>query len=717
MLLHRILYRKLHKKLSYLSSEEKLRVYHAYKAALEWHSNQRRDSGEQYITHPLAVAEVLAGMSFDYQTIIAALLHDVVEDTAITKENLAKEFGEVVAELVDGVTKLSKIGDASNIAENQAQSFRKMMLAISKDIRVVIIKLADRLHNMQTIDGVSTFKRKRVAKETFDVYAPIAHRFGMYDIYVELEDLAFKALYPRRYRILKNSIDKLYGNHRGIIETLKKELEIACHKYSIEGSLVLGRRKHLYSIYKKMIERNISLASIMDIYGFRIVVRSVEDCYKTLGIVHSIYRPIHEKIKDYIAAPKFNGYQSLHTVLLGPYGAPVEIQIRTREMNQVATGGVAAHWAYKTSDEAVDKARLMAEPWITNILEAQHYFSNSLEFFEHIKMELYPNKVFVFTPKGEILELLAGSTAIDFAYAIHTDIGNSCVAVRINRSFLPLSTPLSNGQMVSIITSKDAEPNPGWLNFAITTRARHNIRTYLRSKRKEQLVVLGRQLLMNAFDDMSLDFHKIEGEILETFSRKANFEDIDSLYENIGLGNQLATFVAYQLVNNRTDSDNLNKPITKKLVINTTKGTAIFFANCCNPIPGDSIVGYLNDAHGLDIHIQDCPYYLSKLSRHLKRLLQVDWGNSIINEDFCVAVTIEVVNYLGVFAEVTKAISKANAHINSIHCDTNDGDYSTLNLNLLVKNRAHLQRIKRHISRIPAVIGVARRRTSDVGNI
>ncbi len=700
-------YRKLSKKLDYISDDRRLQIYHAYQLALEVHASQKRDSGEKYIIHPLAVAHMLADMMLDHQTIIAALLHDVIEDTQVTKEEVTVKFGSIVAELVDGVTKLSRIEASGGIAEHQARNFQKMVLAMARDIRVIIIKLVDRLHNMQTINSLAPFRRKRIAKETLDIYVPIAHRLGMHDIYVQLEDLAFATLYPRRHRVLAASVDKLYGRHQRIVKILKNELISALAKHSLKDYDISGRRKHLYSVYRKMIEHSLSLVNIMDIYGFRVVLPTVDDCYRALGVIHSMYKPIHEKFKDYIAAPKFNGYQSLHTVLFGPYGAPIEIQIRTQEMDQMATSGIASHWSYKNGEDAVNTAQLMAEHWLSTILEVQRHSVSSLEFFESVKMELYPDRVFIFTPKGTIMELPRGATAIDFAYAVHTDIGNSCVAVRINRVFSSLATPLINGQTVSIITAKGAEPNPNWLTFAKTAKARHCIRNYLRGKKRDKLIALGKKLLNNVFAEINFDIGKIHRTTFTTLLKKLHLDDIDNLYENIGLGNQLAILVAYQLINNNGDGSAPEKTAAKTLMITGSQGMAISFANCCYPIPGDPIVGYLNNVYGLDVHVRDC-VHLQKLERYPERYLKIDWADNV-QGDFHVVVNIEVVNRIGALAAVTQAISRANAKIDGLHCDANDGNYSMLNVNLLVRNRTHLQRVKRYISNVSAVIGVVRK--------
>ncbi len=702
-------YRKLHRKLRYLDADKRKKIYQAYKLALQGHHNQRRDSGEKYINHPIAVAEILAEMHFDYQAIIAALLHDIIEDTNITKEEIAHQFSQTIAELVDGVTKLTQIESSGNKDEKQAQNFRKMVLAMSRDIRVIIIKLADRLHNMRTVLEVAPFKRNRIAKETLEIYAPIAHRLGMYQFYAQLEDLAFAALYPRRYRIIEKAVAKIYGRHQGIIKQLKKEMEQTIAKSTIKDSKISGRTKHLYSIYKKMLEHRASLANIMDIYGFRVIVPSTDDCYRALGIIHSIYKPIYEKFKDYIAAPKFNGYQSLHTVLFGPYGAPVEIQIRTQEMDHAANSGIASHWIYKTGEDAANKAQLLTEHWITGLLDLQKQSDNSEEFLEGVKMELYPDKVFVFTPKGKIIELIKGATVIDFAYMVHTDIGNSCTAVRINRKFAPLSTTLTNGQNISIITSKNAEPSPNWLSFAVTTKARHCIRQYLKNKKQLELINLGEQLLDTAFAEIPFDSAQISAKTLTNFIEKNNLKDSNDLYENIGLGNHLATLVAYQLINNNEKKDGFSeKSTTKSLVIKGSKGMALTFANCCYPIPGDPIIGYLNSGYGIDIHTQDC-ITLAKLSRHPEKHLKVEWAEDITS-DFKVVIVVEIVNHIGALAELSQAIAKANANMDSIHSDANNNNYAILHIEIFVKNLSHLERVKRHISNLPTVIGVVRKK-------
>jgi (p)ppGpp synthetase, RelA/SpoT family len=703
------LYRDLRQKLSYLDSSELALVDQAYRFALEHHVGQKRHSGEKYITHPLAVAKVLAEMFFDYQSVIAALLHDTIEDTSATKKEITRIFGAAVAELVDGVTKLSQI-ESSGHDESQAQNFRKMVLAMSHDIRVIIIKLVDRLHNMRTIEYVSpATKKRRIAKETLDIYAPIANRLGMYSLYAELEDLAFSACYPRRHRVLSKVLNGIYTNNKNVLELLKQELDEAFAPTSIAEVKVLGRNKHLYSIYRKMLRQRTAFANIMDIYGFRVVVSSLDDCYRALGIIHNLHKPLPGTFKDYIAIPKLNGYQSLHTVIMGPFGFPVEIQIRTHLMDQIAIYGIAAHWLYRDEDDSASEAQILAHRWVAGLLEMQQTAGNSLEFLENVKVDLYPDKVFVFTPRGKIIELVKGATALDFAYAVHTDVGNASVAVRINRRFLPLSTVLSNGQMVSVITSEHTEPSPKWLSFVVTGRAKHSIKQYLKNKKINEIMALGKQLLTQELTDISFDFEKIPPEALEKFFKKTGLKDINQLYESIGLGNRMAHLVVYQLladVNEGLSSKLEIKGGIKTFLIKRASGSAITFASCCCPIPGDPIAGYLNIDQGLDVHVEGCSSF-AKLPNFQEKVIPVAWDEKVVG-DFKISISIEMVNQLSSLAELTQAISKANAKIDGIRSEEQHGEYLLLILDLLVKNLAHLRRVERHVSHVPAVVCVAR---------
>ena len=702
------LYKQLHEKLNYFEADKIEQIYQAYLFALESHFGQKRESGEKFITHPIAVASILADMRMDYQSIVVALLHDVIEDTATTKEKIVAKFGQEVADLVDGVTKLDQI-ESSSKDETHAQNFRKMVLATSRDIRVILIKLADRLHNMQTINSVAPIKRHRIAKETLDIYAPIANRLGMYKMCMELENLAFAALYPRRNAILKKAVGDVYGKNKEVMKVIERELKEAFSKTFLKDIKIVGRTKHLYGIYKKMMGHRASFASITDVYAFRVIVQSVDDCYRALGVIHNLYKPLPGKFKDYIAIPKFNGYQSLHTVLFGPYGAPVEIQVRTQLMDQTANNGIAAHWLYKTGSDAVDTMHIRAQQWVNNLLEMQQNTTSSAEFFESLKVDLFPDKVYVFTPKGSIMELTRGATVIDFAYAVHTDVGNNCIAAQINRKFLPLSTVLLNGQTVSVVTSRVANPRPEWLNFVTTSKARHRIRQYLKNKKRGELIALGKQLLDKAFSDLQFDFKKVNSDVMSVFLKKAGFKTLDDLYEDIGLGNHVAILVGYQLINGSgSQNENVAGTEDKPLLIRGVGGVAINFANCCYPIPGDSISGYLNVGYGLDIHTKDCPI-LAKLSRKQpEKCLSVNWAKDV-SGSFRVVLNVEVSDQLGVLAELTQAISKANADVYNISCSEHGGGGCGLvSLHLMVRDLPHLKRIEHHISNVSNVIRVER---------
>jgi GTP diphosphokinase / guanosine-3',5'-bis(diphosphate) 3'-diphosphatase len=715
------LFDRLRKKLNYLDDAQIEQIHQTYLFANEAHHGQKRDSGEEYITHPIAVATILADLHMDHQSIMASMLHDVIEDTNSTKEFIANKFGQAVAELVDGVTKLTQI-DFSTKAEEQAESFRKMVLAMSRDIRVIIIKLADRLHNMRTLDGVSPHKRGRISKETLEIYAPIANRLGMHTVCTELESLAFSYLYPRRYRVLKAAIDKIRGNRKEIMQTIEKELQQNLDKLGLKNTSIVGREKNLYSIYRKMRTRHASFEEIMDVYAFRIINEKIDDCYRVLGMVHSIYKPVPGKFKDYIAIPKYNGYQSLHTTLRGPYSIPIEIQIRTQTMDQMANNGIAAHWLYKSDDKnsIKDAAHIRAQQWVKNLLEMQQNTGSPLEFIENVRIDLFPDEVYVFTPKGNIMELPRGSTAVDFAYAIHTDIGNSCVASRIDRQFAPLSTVLVNGQNISIITAPDAKPNPIWLNFVVTGKARSGIRNFLKNQKQSEAIELGKQLLGKALADLSIAFYQIPSQAIQKVLNETKLKNLDELYENIGLGNRLAVFIAHQIINEMqttisteskseiTKSPAKEKPEAKPLLIKGAEGVAITFAPCCYPIPGDNIVGYFNVGQGIEVHTEDCAN-LIKLRKQPEKCIPVRWADDI-TEEFKVAVNVEMVHQRGALAQVAKAISDAGSSIDDISMSDKGGGYCIVSLVLMVRNTAHLERILRHISSAPVVIGVIRKR-------
>lgn len=703
------LYKQLYKKLVYLEEDQKEQIFQAYVFAKDAHINQKREGGESYITHPVIVAELLAEMHMDHECIMASLLHDVVEDTPSTKDDIEKKFGKTVADLVDGVTKLTKI-ESTTKAETQAESFRKMILAMSNDIRVILIKLTDRTHNMRTLSGLAPHKRKRIARETLDIYAPIANRLGLHVMSIELENLAFAALYPRRHRVLSKAVYENRDARQEIMKNIEKELKLALFKSDLKNALLLGREKHLYGIYKKMISHHTSFLDIMDMYSFRIIVNNNDNCYRVLGIVHSLYKPVPGKFKDFIAIPKSNGYQSLHTTLFGPYSVPIEIQIRTQTMDQLANYGIAAHWLYKSGEQKTDAAHIRAQQWVNKLLEMQQSTGSSLEFIDNVRTDLFPDEVYVFTPKGNIMELPRGATAVDFAYAVHTDIGNTCIAARIDRQFLPLSTILTNGQTISIITAPGAKPNPVWLNFVTTGKARSGIRNYLKSQKKIEVIALGKQLFEKALSELKMDLPSIPESAIKKILKQFNLTELNQLYEEIGLGDKLATFVAHQLINAAETKllDVTEELETRPLTIRGSEGLAITFSACCHPIPGDQIVGYLNTGHGLDIHTEDCQA-LAKLRKNIEKFLPVRWADDLA-VDYKVAINVEMMNQRGALASLAKAIAESNSNIDDITINERSGDYYLVTLILTVKNISHLERILRHIKNIPFIVGVTRKK-------
>lgn len=705
------LFKKLKVKLDYLTPAQIEQIYQAYLVASAAHEGQKRSTGEPYITHPLAAAGILADMRMDPQTIMAALLHDVIEDTAVCKEELAKKFGEEVAELVDGVSKLTQI-EFSNRAEAQAENFRKMVLAMARDIRVILVKLADRLHNMRTLEPLEPARRRRIARETLDIFAPIANRLGMHELSVELQELGFAAYYPLRYRILKRAVAMVRGNRQEILTTIQQAIENGLQQSGFSGAHVFGREKHLYSIYKKMLQKHVSFNEIMDVYAFRIIVEKVDDCYRALGVVHGLYKPLPERFKDYIAIPKANGYQSLHTTLFGPFGVPIEIQIRTQEMDQMANSGIAAHWLYKSDDKFTEKSQQRAQQWVKNLLEIQQRTGNSLEFIENVKIDLFPDEVYVFTPKGAIMELPAGATAVDFAYSVHTDIGNTCVAAKIDRQLAPLSSLLANGQTVEIITAPGARPNPAWLDFVVTGKARSGIRHFLKNQQRSESVVLGKKLLNKALAGYGLSLKKLSPENIQQVLQETKLKDLEDLLEDIGLGNRVAMLVANRLVAASSEMAQSDKgPASgqpKALEIRGTEGMVVNYAACCNPIPGDPIMGVLNAGQGILVHTEQCKQ-LVKLRHHPERYISVRWAEQVQGE-FMVSIKVEVLNERGVLAGIALAIANVEGNIDDIHVTERDGRYYLVLLKLSVHDRTHLARIIRSLRQVKAVLRVSRAR-------
>ncbi len=693
----------LRKQLSgYLSEEQVEQISSAYHLAEKAHSGQNRSGGEPYISHPIKVARILADMHMDYQSIMAAMLHDVIEDTDIDKEQIAEEFGDKVAELVDGVSKLKQIKFQSS-AEAQAENLRKMMLAMTKDIRVILVKLSDRLHNMRTLSSLPREKQRRIALETLELYAPIAHRLGMNNFRIEFEDLGFAYLYPERYRILKDAVQKSRGNRKIVINALESSLKERLQSEGILIEDIVSREKHLYSLYRKMKLKDLSLSEIMDVYALRVIVHDIGSCYRVLGIVHSLYKPVYGRFKDYIAVPKANGYQSLHTTILGPNGVPVEVQIRTSEMDHMAENGIAAHWLYK-SQVSGNEAELKAREWLQTVLEIQKHSGTSLEFMEHVKFDLYPEEVYVFTPSGEILTLPIGSTAVDFAYAVHTDVGNYCIAAKIDRRLVPLSTKISSGQTIEIITAEGAHPNPAWLSFVITSKARSNIRHWLKMQQITESRNLGKRLIEKALSTLSITFDKIEEKNINRLLLELKIDSIDKLFEEVGLGNQLAPLIARRLIiglPNKEDNE-----LMIPLAIKGTEGMVISYASCCRPIPGDQILGILSAGRGIIIHRESCNN-ITGLKKHPDKYVFVQWAESV-EGDFQAELKIDVLNKRGVLAILANALSDCEANIDNVNVEEKDGQYISLLFLIRIRSREHLARILSRMRSIHVVTRVQR---------
>lgn len=690
----------------YLEPEQVQDVYRAYLFGAEAHEGQRRLSGEPYIYHPLAVARILAELHLDHESIIAAILHDVIEDTGADKAQLSDLFGQEIAELVDGVSKLTHIEFESK-AQAQAENFRKMMLAMVQDIRVILIKLADRLHNMRTLGVMRPDKKRRIAKETLEIYVPIASRLGLNRLRLELEDLGFAAYFPLRAKVLSKAVKKARGNRREVIQNIQNAIQERLRQEELPGD-VCGREKHLYSIYSKMANKNLAFSDVMDVFAFRIVVDKVDTCYRVLGAIHNLYKPVPGKFKDYIAIPKANGYQSLHTTLLTPYGFPIEVQIRTIDMDTVSEQGIASHWLYKTGSESSNIAHIRAREWLKNLLELQQRAGDSLEFLENVKVDLFPDEVYVFTPTGDIMELPRGATAVDFAYAVHTDVGNSCVAAKVNRRLVPLHTELLNGDTLEVITSPGARPNPTWLNFVVTGKARATIRNYLKNMKQEESVSLGRRLLNRALADLSLSLDHIDAERLESLLKEYGMDNIDTLLAQIGLGNRMAPLVARALYTETEETTPRGeKAGARPLVIKGTEGTVVQFAKCCRPIPGDPILGLLTAGRGIVIHTQHCKN-VAEFRKTPEKWIDVQWEDGVEGE-FPVELRIEVNNQRGVLATVAATVAEMQANIDNISLDERDGLHTTLNLTLSVTGRTHLARIMRRVRTIEQVLRIIRK--------
>ncbi len=705
---------------TYLQPEQVEKIQHAYQFSAKAHEGQKRASGEPYIHHPLEVAKILGDMHMDHQTIMAAILHDVIEDTDTAKDEIRRRFGKGVAELVDGVSKLDKI-QFESFADAQASNFRKMLMAMSQDIRVILVKLADRLHNMRTIDVLKPDKRRRIARETLEVYAPIALRLGVNSIRLELEELGFSIFYPMRYRILYEQINKARGNRKEIITKIRTALKRRMRQEKIPGR-IYGREKHLYGIYQKMRDQDLSFSEVYDVYAFRIIVDEVDTCYRTVGTIHNLYKPVPGRFKDYIAIPKANGYQSLHTVLFGPYGVPIEIQIRTQEMNDVAEVGIAAHWLYKSEGKKISTANKnsdrsgahrRAREWLRNIVEMNKTAGNPKEFFENVKIDLFPQQVYVFTPKGKIIELPRGATAIDFAYAIHTDVGNHCVGVRINRKLAPLTTVLNNGDTIRVITAESGRPNPAWLSFVVSAKARAQIRHFLKSIKHNEAISLGKRLLNRELEPFGISYQDIAEDNMKHLLEDNKLTSIDDLFVEIGLGNRVAPIIARQYVS----MQNLKQVVSNKketeqqynhtpLAISGTEGMVVTFPKCCYPLPDDPIHGFITAGRGIVVHRQGCKN-IAEYQAHHEKWIQVEWEKNI-NRDFQVKIGMNVKNQRGVLATVAAAIADAGANIENVDMQDSDERYTSLKFIIEVSDRKHLAQVLRKARLIKSISNLTR---------
>jgi RelA/SpoT family (p)ppGpp synthetase len=695
----------------YLTPTQVAAVRRAYEFSEQAHSGQFRRNGDPYVTHPLAVAHILCDMHMDHESLMAAMLHDVIEDTIVSKEELCEQFGEEVTKLVDGVTKLTQVHFNSK-AEAQAENFRKMIMAMTQDVRVIVVKLADRLHNMRTLDVLTPEKRKRVARETLEIYAPIAMRLGMNDIRIEYEDLGFAAIWPMRAERIQNAVFAARGHRREMVTTLEIAIAERLRKEGLSAR-VIGREKHLYGIYLKMREKRRSFNEIMDIYGFRVVVDSVDACYRALGIVHNLYKPIPGKFKDYIAIPKTNGYQSLHSVLKGPRGVPIEVQIRSEAMESMASNGIAAHWLYK-SDSFTNTSQTRAREWMKSLLELQTSAGDSLEFIESVKVDLFPDEVYLFTPKGRILTLQRGATPVDFAYAVHSDIGDTCIAARVDNRLAPLSLPLNTGQTVEIITAPGARPNPAWLDFAVTSRARTRIRHFLKHQQQSESYDLGLRLLNKALSAMDTRFDDIPEEDTQRVQQELNLPDSNAMLEAIGMGNLLPQIIARRLI---PDSELIEykKPRGKAstqtagIAIRGTEGLVVSYARCCWPLPGDQIMGHLSAGRGIVIHRNKCQNMVAELRNSPDKCMPLRWADKV-DREFQTELRISLVNQRGMLAIIARVVTDSDANIDFVNAEEKGAHHGTIHLGLSVRDRIHLAQIIKRLRVLNGIDRVVRHR-------
>ncbi|GAB4061703.1 bifunctional (p)ppGpp synthetase/guanosine-3',5'-bis(diphosphate) 3'-pyrophosphohydrolase [Uliginosibacterium sediminicola] len=701
----------------YLKAEDVERLEAAFQMSMRAHDGQYRISGDPYISHPLAVAEILSQWHLDAHALIAGLLHDVMEDCDITKDDISTAFGKIAADLVDGVSKLDRI-EFRSYAEAQAENYRKMFLAMARDVRVILIKLADRLHNMRTLDAVRPDKRRRIARETLEIYAPIANRLGLNTLYRELQELSFKHTYPMRFRVLAKALKQSRGDRREVVARLMSSVQERLPAWHVDAE-VYGREKHLYGIYRKMADKRLSFSQVLDIYGFRILVKDLPSCYLALGALHELYKPVPGKFKDYVAIPKANGYQSIHTTIIGPMGMPVEVQIRTTAMHAVAESGVASHWLYKDESASLSDLQRKTHNWLQSLLELQTASGDSSEFLEHVKIDLFPGDVFIFSPKGKIYNLPRGATAVDFAYAVHTDIGNCCVACRINGELRPLRTELKNGDQVEIVTASHASPNPAWLSYVRTGKARAEIRHFLKNAQQEEASSLGERLLIQALRPQGLVLSDIGTLAWDKLLRENGVKTRNDILTDIGLGKRLAAVVARRLQElqagrSAEQADGENKPRNNGAIqIHGGEGMAVQMARCCRPIPGDPIVGMIRKGQGLEVHVNDCPVLTRNHSADRDRWIDVEWEAGT-ERMFDVTIRVLVEHRRGVLARVAAAIADQESNIQSVSMEKDQGDqgpHSVINFVLQVHNRLHLARVMRAVRRTPEAIRVSRVRS------
>lgn len=696
----------------YLSSKEIVLVKEAYRFSDQAHLGQFRSSGSPYISHPISVAEICAGWKLDVDAIRAALLHDVMEDQDIPKQELIEKFGSDVAELVDGLSKLDRLEFASK-AQQQAESFRKMLLAMARDIRVILIKLADRLHNMRTLDAVNPEKRRRVARETLDIYAPIAHRLGLNALYRELQDLCFAAIHPNRYFVLEKAVMTARGHRREVLTKIDEQVRAALPAAGIDSD-VHGREKTLYAIYSKMVKQKKSLADVLDIYGFRVIVHTLPECYMAMGIVHQLYRPVPGKFKDYIAIPKVNGYQSLHSTLVGPFGTPIEFQFRTQDMHQIAEEGVAAHWLYKADSSNLQDIQRRTSQSLQSLLDIQNQTGDSTEFFENVKVDLFPDAVYVFTPKGKIVSLPRGATAVDFAYSIHTDVGNHAAGCKVNGEDVPLRTELSNGDSVGITTSQNSRPSAQWLNYARTGRARSEIRHYLRTVQYDESAAFGERLLLKELVELKLSMPAADDPIWEKLARSSGAKSREEILADIGLGKRLAAVVARRfapdhplIATTAAAFDEITAAKHIPIQIHGNEGQGVQLAPCCGPLPGDQIVAGIRAGHGLVVHTSECPVALRARLKEPERWVEVAWDEDTAKH---LSARIEIIatNERGVLSRIAAEVAQADSNI--IHVTMHDDAMATVVLNLTVQvdNRRHLAQVFRSIRHVPQVKKIIR---------